>query len=207
MHNQTPRYPLEVQIHHNFVISDNSNVTNKYIKVNRAVISLLYSIGSSSEGDEFLEQMGVSKYNKVIEYNIASPEEFINQGKARVGIYDLGFNIRALQGLLAALNADPHIFHYYGSETLPPCREEVLWLVYARPRSLSDFQFEFLKTQLAHSKLSGRNVNKISNAQYLYGNKRSIQDYNDQYRGKIYSNKQSIRQVKRRVFFKSKIEE
>ncbi len=60
MFNQTPRYPLELQIFHYFVASTNPNVTNEKIKVNKAVVSILYDIGPVSDGDEFLEQLGIS---------------------------------------------------------------------------------------------------------------------------------------------------
>ena len=128
----------------------------------------------------------------------------IKQQNIRVALYDTGFNIRALQGLLNAINADPHIYHYYGSETTPPCREEVLWFIFARPRSISSQQFEFLKNQLAKSKNESTPLNSAKNFLELYGNKRFIQPYNDNQRGKIFSNRQGIRQVKRQNFFKSK---
>jgi hypothetical protein len=60
MFNQTPRYPLELQIFHSFVASTNPNVTNEKIKVNKAVVSMLFDIGPVNEGDEFLEQLGIS---------------------------------------------------------------------------------------------------------------------------------------------------
>lgn len=89
-------------------------------------------------------------------------------------IYDTGFNIKALQGLLNLLNADQHMYFYYGSETIPPCREEVLWMVYARPRSLSEDQFKFLKFQLSkHNKNKG--VETAESKNDLFGNKRVIQ--------------------------------
>lgn len=60
MNNQTPRYPLELQIFHTFVASSNPDITNQRIKVNKAVVSILYDVGPVNDGDEFLEQLGIS---------------------------------------------------------------------------------------------------------------------------------------------------
>lgn len=128
----------------------------------------------------------------------------IQQNSIRVGLYDTGFNIKALQGLLNTINADPHIYHYYGSETTPPCREEVLWFIFARPRSISSFQFNFLKNQLAKSKIRSQPLKKAKHFDELFGNKRTVQPYNDNVRGKIFSNRQGIRQVRSQNFHKSK---
>jgi len=108
-----------------------------------------------------------------------------------------------LQGLLTAINSDPHFYQYYGSETLPPCREEVNWFVFARPRSISKFQFEFLKYQLSKNKNKNIPIKRARTFLELYGNKRKIQAYNQNIRGKINSNKQGIKQVKRMVNFKN----
>jgi hypothetical protein len=105
---------------------------------------------------------------------------------------------------LNALNSDPHIYYYYGSETVPPCREEVLWFVFAKPRSISKFQFKFLKNQLAKSNIEGLSVNAVSKPKHLFGNKRRLQQYNDKIRGKIFSNLNGVRQVKQISFFKNK---
>lgn len=128
-------------------------------------------------------------------------------GEYRVGLYDAGFSVKALQGLLNSINSDHHIYHYYGSETSPPCREEVLWFVFARPRSISKYQFDFLKAQLAKTKDEGRDLNLSIDFTKLYGNKRSIQKYDDSFRGKIYSNLKGLRQVKRHSFFRKQEQE
>lgn len=133
--------------------------------------------------------------------------ESLSLGIFRVGIYDAGFSIKALQGLLNAINSDPHIYYYYGSETTPPCREDILWIIFARPRSLSKYQFDFLRNQLAKSHIEGRLLKFITNFKQLFGNKRSIQHYDDNVRGKVYSNKNGVRQVKRQTFFNSKHKE
>ena len=60
INNQTPRYPLEMQIYHNLVVTDSAKNTNRSIKVNRAVVSVLFTLGDIKEGDEFLNQLGIS---------------------------------------------------------------------------------------------------------------------------------------------------
>lgn len=213
MNGQTPRYAMELQIFHKYVISSNPKVTNEFMKVNQAVISILYSVGTYEDGDELLEQLGISSkelceigynFNRSKEPNTAKPNENISQKAQRIGHYDTGFTVNALQGLLNALNSDPHIYYYYGSETVPPCREEVLWFIFGRPRSISKYQFKFLKKQLAKSHVKGKPMNKVSNFQELFGNKRRIQLYNDKIRGKIFSNLNGVRQVKQHSFFKNK---
>jgi hypothetical protein len=77
-------------------------------------------------------------------------------------------------------------------------------LVFGRPRSLSSYQFKFLKLQLAKSKKAGKAVKKAKHFTELYGNKRKIQDFDDNFRGKVFSNKQGVRQVKRHNFFTTK---
>jgi carbonic anhydrase len=184
LNNQTPRYPIEMQIYHNIVISDNSKVTNQTIKVNKAVVSIMFTVGTLDEGDIFLNQFGISSRNKInIDYNVNSfnalnkfkKDTYIEQKKFIVGTYASGFSIKALQGLLNILNADQHIYIYYGSETLPPCREEALWIVFARPRSISEGQMNFLKNQLTRNVKPKVPVTKALTKKELYGNNRSIQ--------------------------------
>lgn len=67
MFNQTPRYALELQIFHQYVASSNTKATNKQIKVNKAVVSILFTQGPVSDGEEFLEQLGISsKFNNTL---------------------------------------------------------------------------------------------------------------------------------------------
>ena len=182
--NQTPRYALEMQIFHNFVSSDKPEMTNQVVKVKKAIVSVLFTIGDNPFGDDFLTQIGISsRFFLILEYNIdptnnlfitASKNQKLHQKIMITATYDTGFNIKALQGLLNILNANPHMYFYYGSETTPPCREEVLWMVYARPRSLSEDQFKFLKFQLAKHK-KNQNVETASDKKDLFGNKRVIQ--------------------------------
>lgn len=60
LHGQTPRYALELQIFHYFSISSQPSITHKFMKVNKAVLSILYTVGSSNDGDEMLEALGIS---------------------------------------------------------------------------------------------------------------------------------------------------
>ena len=181
---QTPRYPLELQIYHNLIATDNDKVTNRSIKVNKAVVSISFTLGDIKEGDEFLNQLGVSsKQSNNIGHNVDNAKipykflknQFIKQNNIIVASYDSGFNIKALQGLLNIINANHHIYMYYGSDTHPPCKEEIFWIVFARPRSISKGQFKFLKNQLANHKNLKKNSFVSKDKKELFGNKRVIQ--------------------------------
>jgi hypothetical protein len=93
---------------------------------------------------------------------------------------------------------------YYGSDTHPPCLEDILWIVFARPRSISQGQFNFLKNQLAQPSDAKKSALDAKRREELFGNKRVVQKYRDDVRGKIWSNKQGVRQVLRQNFFKIK---
>ena len=183
---QTPRYPLELQIYHNIIATDNAKVTNKSIKVEKAVVSISFIVGDINEGDEFLNQLGISSKQFInIGHNIdvnKNPFKFLrNQFIKQIDIvnasYDSGFNIKALQGLLNIINANHHIYMYYGSDTHPPCKENIFWIVFAKPRSISKGQFLFLKNQLANFKNTKKKVSLAKDKKELYGNKRVVQVY------------------------------
>ena len=173
---QTPRYPLEMQIYHNLMVTSNAKNTNRSLKVQRAVVSILFSVGDLKEGDVFLSQFGISGTNvdlsnKPFKYK---ENEYVGQSNFVVASYAAGFNIKALQGLLNIINADHHIYSYYGSATQPPCAEDVFWIVFARPRSISKGQFKFLKNQLVKH-VKGKSLKDAKRKRDLFGNKRIIQ--------------------------------
>ena len=184
INNQTPRYPLEMQIFHQLIVTDNSKNTNATIKVKRAVVSILFSVSEIKEGDVFFNQLGISsnftliltafnRDDKKVPFKFEK-DHYIEQKNFIVASYATGFNIKALQGLLNILNSDHHTYMYYGSETHPPCKEDILWIVFARPRSISKGQFKFIKNQIARNVSEGSPVSIAKKANELFGNKRSI---------------------------------
>lgn len=50
----------------------------------------------------------------------------------------IGLNEESLEYLKMLLKQDPHIFMYEGSETKPPCKEDMRWFVFANSRSCSN---------------------------------------------------------------------
>jgi hypothetical protein len=202
---QTPRYALEVQLYHTLKKTDNLLITNSIMKVNKAYVSLLFTVGDLEEGDVFLNQLGISKYNTDDQgaFHITKPNNFIDRKKVIPATFGVGFNYLAFQGLLNLINADRHMFFYYGSETTPPCREEVLWMVFAEPRSFSKPQFDYLLLMLAKNKKDGKTVLDARTPNQLAGNKRSLILFDETMRGKIMSNKIGLRHVKRKSFFRS----
>lgn len=80
------------------------------------------------------------------------------------------------------------MYYYYGSETQPPCKENVLWQVFSETRALSKNQFKFMYHQLV-KKMDGSMVDS-SVVSYLdvYGNKRNAQFYNPNKRTSIHYN-------------------
>jgi carbonic anhydrase len=178
INNKTPRYEIELQIYHNLIKTNNQLVTNSQIKVNRAVLSILFTLGPQEEGDIFFNNLGISKYN-INQYgkiNIPKEKEFLSFAKpVAPASYGTGFNYSTFQGLINLINADSGIFFYYGSETTPPCREDVLWIVFAQPRSIASVQTDFLKSLLAKQiqKHDLKGV-KINESNKLFGNNRKI---------------------------------
>jgi len=108
------------------------------------------------------------------EFNIAWKNSFIKYKKALPGIFASTFSSESFQGLLNLINADPQMFYYYGSETKPPCKEEVLWQVFANPRTISKKQLEFLKYQLIKKSDGSKFDKKVTNKSEVYGNIRAI---------------------------------
>ncbi len=144
----TNRFVLEMQIHHNFKTKNQVDTTHKNpIDVKKAVLSVLFEIGKSEEGDKFFTQMGFNKYNlnKTSEFPYPQESEFVDEILYPPASYGPGFNFLAFQGLVNLLNANPEMFFYYGSSNLPPCPEDTVWMVFGEPRTISQFQFEVMK--------------------------------------------------------------
>lgn len=172
---QTPRYPVEIQLYHELKSSDNLIVTNEKMKIKQAAVSILFTLGDLEEGDIFFNQMGISKYNVDDgKFFIIEPGNYITRKRQLPATHDVGFNYLAFQGLLNLINADTSMYFYYGSETTPPCREEILWMVFATPRSISKPQFDFLLLMLAKNRNPGENISQAKTKDDLYGNKRAL---------------------------------
>lgn len=77
------------------------------------------------------------------------------------------------------------MYFYYGSETQPPCKEEVFWQVFAKPRSLSEKQFEFLKQQIVKKKDGSKIDETVTSSAEVYGNNRSVKEYDSNIRSPI----------------------
>lgn len=170
---RTPRFTLELQIFHTLKSTTNSTLTNEKMKVQTAVTSILFSVGENDDGDNFMNAMGINQYNKgdinSKIYSIPKAGEDIIMEKLHAATFPTGFSYVAFNSLINLLNADSHLYFYYGSETVPPCQENVLWMVFANPRSISQSQNDFLQQLLV--KGINQETKSIENA---YGNKRNI---------------------------------
>jgi hypothetical protein len=203
---QTPRYPLELQIYHEIIETNNLIITNQFMHVNQAAVSIMFTLGDLEEGDIFLNSLGISKYNTNDQgkFFIAAPGSHIDRTNTVPASYRVGFNNIAFQGLLNLLNSDDHMYFYYGSETIPPCKEDVLWMVFAKPRSLSKPQFDYLLLMLGKHKEEGKPIADAKTPNQLYGNKRALFVYDEIDRGtKILSNPVGSKNVNNRAFFKT----
>lgn len=148
---QTPRYPLELQIYHDLTKTNNSKTTNKFITVKKAVVSILFKGDAKIlEGDPFLSRMGIDERQKRPDgtYRVIQEGESIDSNEKWLGNIKPGFDINALLSLRDLLNYNHWIFRYYGSDTQPPCDEDVHWFVFAIPREANLEQIAFLKQQI-----------------------------------------------------------
>jgi len=107
--------------------------------------------------------------------NLVNAGKNIEQKRLIAANWNVGFNEVALQGLLNILNSHPHLYFYYGSNTSPPCKEEVLWAVFANPRAISKYQFFFLRNQLVKHKDAKLKIGNAATRHELFGNKRQVQ--------------------------------
>jgi hypothetical protein len=164
-----------MQIIHNLKKSDDVKTTNMKMQIKQAILSVLFTIGNTEEGDPFIDSLGISKYNTddIGNYFIPQPNEHLKRKKVLPASYDAGLTYPAFNGLISILNLNPHLYFYYGSETKPPCKEEVLWIVMATPRSISKSQFDYLLKVLGKNK-KGEKIEEVESFEDLYGNKRNL---------------------------------
>ncbi len=173
---KTPRYEVELQIFHNLVKTNNQLVTNSQIKVNRAIVSILFTLGSEEEGDIFFNNLGISRYNtnQYGKMNIPKPREFLSLATQLPASYGVGFNYSTFQGLVNLINADSGVFFYYGSETTPPCSEDVLWMVFAQPRSIARVQTDYIKSLIIKQSEQAEKQKNPNESNKFFGNNRKI---------------------------------
>lgn len=99
------------------------------------------------------------------------------------------FRADAFQALMKILNVDASFYMYLGSETIPPCIENVKRIVFQQARSLKDTQFKYLLHQLVRQNNGHPYDENVASPLDLHGNNRTLQKYNVNTRGFIqYSN-------------------
>jgi len=180
---QTPRAALEIQLYHKLLSSDQPDQTNQVLMVKQSIVSILFTAHGSTN-DKFLNALGINQYNKneSNDANLAEKNSFISYKRVIPGSYDAGFTSDAFQGLINIIDNSSELYFYYGSESQPPCNEEVFWQVFSKSRSISMAQYEFLYKQLA-KRMDGRRVDDhVKSKQDIYGNKRNAQPYNPNFR-------------------------
>ena len=93
--------------------------------------------------------MGISKQNVDQDGVYKTPKKMENLDhnpkQLPPATYDVGFNYVALQGLINLINSNSEMFFYNGSLTTAPCNEDVMWMIFGEPRTISKFQFDYLK--------------------------------------------------------------
>jgi len=142
MDGQTPRYALEMQIEHALIKTESQALTDSVIKVKKAIVSILFlEAPNAPAGDLFLSRMGIDYRRKNADgtYRTVAKDEFVdfNPDEIKRGSEAPGFDIDALSALRNLLNLDHQMFRYFGSETQPPCEENVQWFVFGMPRAIS----------------------------------------------------------------------
>lgn len=164
-----------MQIVHNLIFTDNKKTTEAKIKVKQAIISVLFAVSDFEGGDTFLDGLGISRYNTNENGDLFIPEvnSELKRKKVIPGTYDAGLHYVAFNGLLNLLNLNGHLYYYYGSETKPPCNEDVLWIVFGQPRSISKHQLDYLVKVLGKTN-NGEKIQGTPNPGELYGNKREL---------------------------------
>lgn len=146
----TNRNIIELQIFHKLLSTNQVLISHrKPVQINNAIVSILFNVGSVDEGDSFFNTMGISKQNVDQEGVYNTPKKMgnldHNPKQLPPATYDVGFNYVALQGLINLINSNSEMFFYNGSLTTAPCTEDVMWMIFGEPRTISKFQFDYLK--------------------------------------------------------------
>ena len=181
----TPRYAIEIQIHHNLESTSNSKVTNRDGTIKS--LSLNIPMDYSELPNAFLKTMGIREENKLPngEFNVIPPGQELQYPQVMVSTYNPVIQGEALNLLNNMINEDPTVYLYFGSETLPPCNEDTLHVVFRKPRTLSSNQFNWLRKQLVR-KLDGSPFdNSVFSRYEVFGVKRNIKPYDVNMRGEI----------------------
>ena len=107
---------------------------------------MLFVSQESEFGDKFFQEMGITERNKNKEGELNIP----NEGESITNIlyppssYGSGFDYLAFEGLMNLIGGNRAMYFYYGSNTAPPCKEDIIWMVYKEPRAISIGQLEYL---------------------------------------------------------------
>lgn len=159
-----------------------------------------------------------------------NPGDLLIEHKHLPGTYGVGFHATTYDGLLIDIQSDPKIFTYYGSQTRPPCSEDVLWILTGEPRTVSSEQLEYIRNILQKerppqqgedgsnkqsgegqvpSEQPGSSDDLEEDAVYpevvLQGNKRNIVPYDATTRGRIQVNVAGIKNIANAPYMKIKI--
>ena len=119
---------MEMQIEHSFVHSTNSALTHKRMKIQKAVVSILFKdVAFFEMGDAFLTKLAIDgKFTRPDGSSQVLLERQYLDSEAKIeGGVEYGLDYTALEYLKNILTADSHVYKYYGSETRPPCMESV----------------------------------------------------------------------------------
>ena len=78
------------------------------MKVNRAIVSILFTIGEQKQGDMFFNNLGINRYNINQDKKMNFPKENseVDNHLTIPGSYGHGFNYNAIEGLLNLINME-----------------------------------------------------------------------------------------------------
>ena len=173
----TPRYALEMQIIHRLESSNDSVHTNREGEIKYLSLNILFEL--SNLDNSFFRNMGVRNDNTNINksYNLIQKGEKMNFSKIIDGAKQPEINNESLAALNSLLREDGSAFMYFGSETLPPCSEDTIHVVFKKPRSISYKQFDYLKYQMVKKLDNSSYDNTVTSRYDIYGIKRDIKYY------------------------------